>query len=193
MRRRAGRRDAERLTTAVADPPSEPGDPSESEQPEHPEHHDAAAGADEAEARQRLEATGPRHAAAKLGESRWWLALAFAVALTAFIPDSFGKQVFDTKTDLQTRPTAVLTGLLNLWDPRGWFGTIRNQRAGYAFPTAPLFIAGNAARVPPWLTERIWMAVAVAAAFWGMVRLLEAMDVGGRGSRLLAGVAYALW
>jgi arabinofuranan 3-O-arabinosyltransferase len=164
-------------------------EPSVSDQADAGESGDAA----HADASDRQDNQGPRHAATKVGESRWWLSLAFAVALTAVIPDSYGKQVFDTKTDLQTNPRSVLTGLLNLWDPRGWFGTIRNQRAGYAFPTAPLFIIGNAARVPPWLTERIWMAIAVAAAFWGMVRLLEAMEIGGRASRLLAAAAYALW
>jgi arabinofuranan 3-O-arabinosyltransferase len=144
------------------------------------------------EAPRNHEPTKRRHAAREQA-SRYWLLGAAALSLAAFVPPAFGRQVFDTKTDLETRPVAVLSGLWHLWDPRGWFGTIRNQRAGYAFPTAPLFILGQAARVPPWLTERIWMALAVTAAFWGVVRLLEALAVGDLVSRLLAGTAYALW
>ncbi len=124
--------------------------------------------------------------------SRWWLAGAFVLALAAFVPDAFGRQVFDTKIDLTTDPFSFFHNILYLWAPNGWFGYLRNQFQGSAFPTAPFFILGNILTIPAWLVQRAWMAIVVTVAFWGIVRLAEELRIGSLGSRLAAGAAFAL-
>ena len=124
--------------------------------------------------------------------SRWWLAGAFVLALAAFVPDAFGRQVFDTKIDLTVNPIAFLHNILFLWDPNGWFGYLRNQIQGFAFPTAPFFVLGHVFGIPPWLVQRAWMAIVVTVAFWGIVRLAEELRIGSLGPRLAAGAAFAL-
>jgi len=125
--------------------------------------------------------------------SRWWLLGAFVTSLAAFIPDAFGRQVSDVKIDLVVDPVYFFSHLVNLWDPSGWFGSIRDQYLGYAFPTAPFFVLGHLMGMPPWLTERVWMALFVTVAFWGAVRLAEVLDIGSTPTRLAAGAAFALW
>lgn len=124
--------------------------------------------------------------------SRWWLLGAFVLAVAAFVPDSFGKQVFDTKTDLVVNPVAFLHNILYLWDPNAWFGYLRNQIQGFAFPTAPFFVVGHVLGIPMWLVQRLWMATVVTVAFWGVVRLAEELRIGSLGPRLAAGGAFAL-
>ena len=125
--------------------------------------------------------------------SRWWLAAAFVLAVAAFVPDSFGKQVFDTKIDLTVDPYTFLHNLVYLWNPNGWFGYLRNQYQGFVFPTAPFFIVGHLLATPPWLVQRLWMATIVTVAFWGIVRLAERLEIGSLESRLVAGAVFALW
>jgi arabinofuranan 3-O-arabinosyltransferase len=124
--------------------------------------------------------------------TRWWLAGAFVLALAAFVPDAFGRQVFDTKIDLTVNPFSFLHNLLYLWAPNGWFGYLRNQFQGSAFPTVPFFIVGHLLAIPAWLVQRFWMATVVTVAFWGIVRLAEELRIGSLGPRLAAGAAFAL-
>lgn len=124
--------------------------------------------------------------------TRWWLAGAFVLALAAFVPDAFGRQVFDTKIDLTVDPFSFFHNLPYLWAPNGWFGYLRNQFQGSAFPTVPFFIVGHLLTIPPWLVQRFWMAIVVTVAFWGIVRLAEELRIGSLGPRLAAGAAFAL-
>ena len=125
--------------------------------------------------------------------SRWWLVAVFVLALAAFVPDAFGRQVFDDKIDLTVDPYTFLHNIVNLWDPTAWFGYLRNQYQGFAFPIAPLFIVGHVLAIPAWLVQRIWMALLVTVAFWGVVRLAEELRIGRLETRLVAGAAFALW
>ena len=125
--------------------------------------------------------------------SRWWLLGGFVIALAMVIPQAVGQQFVDTKLDLTVSPITLLGRLLNLWDPNGWFGFLQDQYQGYAFPIAPFFALGHMLGVPPWITERLWIALLIAAAFWGVVRLAEAMEIGSLPTRIVAGAAYALW
>jgi arabinofuranan 3-O-arabinosyltransferase len=131
------------------------------------------------------------HSAVKA--SRWWLLGAFVLAMAAVIPQAFGRQFVNTKLDLITSPTTLLGHLLNLWDPNGWFGYLQDQYQGYAFPVAPFFALGHYLAIPPWVTERVWMAILITGAFWGVVRLTEALNIGSLPTRLVAGLAFALW
>lgn len=124
--------------------------------------------------------------------SRWWLAGAFVLALAAFVPDAFGRQVFDTKIDLTVNPYNFAREILYLWAPNGWFGYLRNQFQGSAFPTDPFFIIGHLLTIPAWLVQRAWMAIVITVAFWGIVRLAEELRIGSLSSRLVAGAAFAL-
>ena len=139
--------------------------------------------------RRLVSSNGPKHG----GASRWWLVGAFLVALALVIPDAFGRQFVDTKLDLTVSPFRLLSHLLNLWDPNGWFGFLQDQYQGYAFPIAPFFAIGQLLAVPAWITERLWIAILMAVAFWGVIRLTEAMDIGSLPTRIFAGVAYAFW
>ena len=125
--------------------------------------------------------------------SRWWLVGGIVVSLIAVIPQAFGRQFVDTKLDLTTSPVSLLSHLLNLWDPNGWFGFLQDQYQGYAFPIAPFFALGHLLLVPPWITERLWMALLLATAFWGLVRLCEALEIGSLPTRIAGGFAFALW
>src|SRR5579872_824648 len=145
---------------------------------------------DDGEGFPELESAGDRRQSDRA--SRWWLIGAVALALAAFIPDAFGRQVFDTKIDLTVNPVKFFEHIFNLWDPNGWFGYFRNQVQGYAFPTDPFFILGHALGIPPWLVQRFWMATVVVVAFWGIVRLAEELKIGSLGPRLAAGAAFAL-
>jgi arabinofuranan 3-O-arabinosyltransferase len=141
--------------------------------------------------RRRRRSSGGAHTEVKA--SRWWLLGAFVLAMAAVIPQAFGRQFVNTKLDLITSPTTLLSHLLNLWDPNGWFGYLQDQYQGYAFPVAPFFALGHYLAVPPWVTERVWMAILITGAFWGVVRLTEALDIGSLPTRLVAGLAFALW
>ena len=103
-----------------------------------------------------------------------------------------GRLVADTKLDLVLEPGRFLGRALRLWDPSAAFGQVQNQAVGYLFPMGPWFAAGNAAGVPMWLVQRTWTAAVLVAAFWGTVRLADALAVGTPRTRLLAGLAYAL-
>lgn len=125
--------------------------------------------------------------------SRWWLLGALALSLAAVLPEAFGRQFVDTKLDLTTSPTALLGHIVNLWDPNGWFGYLQDQYQGYAFPVGPFFALGHYLAVPPWITERVWMALLLTTAFWGVVRLAEALEIGSLPTRIAGGVVYAMW
>src|SRR5580700_2945534 len=61
------------------------------------------------------------------GASRYWAVGAFLLILAAVSAEGFGRIIFDTKIDLAIRPDHMISSLLQLWDPRGWGGTIRDQ------------------------------------------------------------------
>src|SRR6266699_2026680 len=58
---------------------------------------------------------------------------------------------------------------------------------------APFYLAGELLRVPVWLTERLWLSLLMAVGFAGVVKLAEAVRIGTDRSRIVAGLAFALW
>lgn len=125
--------------------------------------------------------------------SRWWLALAWLVLFALLASHDIGSQTFDTKLGVDIDPLGFYQRLTELWNPRQWFGGLQDQYIGYAFPMGVFYLLGHLAAVPTWLIERSWMALLAAAGFWGIVRLAEALRIGGPRTRLLAGAAFALW
>jgi arabinofuranan 3-O-arabinosyltransferase len=124
---------------------------------------------------------------------RGWLLSVWALAFAAYLAPSRGRQTFDTKLGVNIDPAGFLRRLGELWNPLESFGALRDQYIGYLVPMAPFSLAAHAAGIPVWVTERLWMSLITAAAFWGMVRLAEAVGTGTPASRLAAGAAYALW
>lgn len=117
-----------------------------------------------------------------------WLAV-FAVLLA----NQPGRIFFDTKLGLVIDPVGFYVRLWHLWNPLEWFGTLQDQYIGYAFPMGPVYLLGALARVPVWITERLWLASLFTAGFAGLVRLATELGIGSRRSRIVAGLAFALF
>ncbi|MGW1559293.1 alpha-(1-_3)-arabinofuranosyltransferase domain-containing protein [Streptomyces sp. NPDC002144] len=125
--------------------------------------------------------------------SRRWLAGFWAVVFVLFLVVHPGRQTFDTKLGVTVDPGAFFSDLGQLWHDQGSFGGIQDQYAGYLWPMLPFYWLAHVLHLPVWLAERLWLSLIVSVAFWGALRLAERLRVGSGGSRLLAGVAYALW
>jgi arabinofuranan 3-O-arabinosyltransferase len=117
----------------------------------------------------------------------------YAAVLTAlaFIQSS-GLMVADTKFDLLTAPGRFLARGLQLWDPNAAFGQVPDQSYGYAWPMGPFFALGHLARMPPWMIQRLWWALLLCLAFFGMLRLLERLMLGSELTRLVAALVFVL-
>src|SRR3954470_12950077 len=117
----------------------------------------------------------------------------YAAVLTAlaFIQGS-GLMVADTKFDLLTAPGLFLARGLQLWDPEAAFGQVPDQSYGYAWPMGPFFALGHLAQMPPWMVQRLWWALLLCLAFFGMLRLLERLMLGSDLTRLVAALVFVL-
>lgn len=100
--------------------------------------------------------------------------------------------VADTKYDLTENPLGFLSRASHLWTTAAPLGQVQNQAYGYFFPHGAFFAVGDLISLPPWITQRLWWALLLFLGFWGIVRLCEALDVGSRGSRVVAGLAFVL-
>jgi arabinofuranan 3-O-arabinosyltransferase len=119
------------------------------------------------------------------------LACCAVLTALAFIQDP-GRIIADTKLDLPVNPIGFLASSLHLWDPTAAFGQVQNQAYGYWWPIGPFFVTGHAIGLPPWVTQRLWLAVVMVTAFLGLVLLARALEVGAGWAQVLAGVAFAL-
>jgi arabinofuranan 3-O-arabinosyltransferase len=123
---------------------------------------------------------------------RWFL-LVWLLALIVFALNDPGRMIFDTKLGVDIDAASFYARLWPLWNPLEWFGTLQNQYIGYSVPMGPFFLAGQLLRIPVWVIERLWLSLLVAAGYWGLAKLATALRIGSDGSRLLAGIAFALW
>ncbi|KAA0017389.1 alpha-(1-_3)-arabinofuranosyltransferase [Antrihabitans cavernicola] len=124
-------------------------------------------------------------------DRRWFVAAAVVAFLLAFT-QSPGLIVADTKYDLTQNPLGFLSRASHLWSSQSTLGQVQNQAYGYFFPHGAFFSLGHVLGIPPWMTQRIWWALLILAGFWGIVRLAEAIGIGSRSSRIIAGIAFAL-
>ena len=81
--------------------------------------------------------------------------------------------------------------MLHLWNQAVFGGTVK-QGIGLVMPMGLFFLAAHLLHVPVWVAERIWLAAILTVACWGVVRLAEALGVGTRWTRVVAGVAYCI-
>lgn len=102
-----------------------------------------------------------------------------------------GQVVGDTKLDLAVDPVDFLHRALTLWEPEGAAGQLQNQAYGYFFPMGPFFAAGRLIGLPPWLVQRLWLALLLSVAYLGVVVLARRLRIGTPATAVLAGVAYA--
>jgi len=122
-----------------------------------------------------------------------WFVLVWAGVFGVLLANAPGRMVFDTKLGVDIDPAGFLAGLWHLWDPLNTLGALQDQAVGYAVPMAPFYLAGQVAQLPVWVTERLWMSLLVASGFAGLAALAGALGIGSPRSRLLAGLAFALW
>lgn len=102
-----------------------------------------------------------------------------------------GRLAADTKYDLTQNPIGFLERAAHQWSSQAPMGQVQNQAYGYFFPHGAFFALGDVLSIPPWITQRVWWALLLVAGFWGIVRLAEALGVGSRSSRVIAGIAFA--
>ncbi len=119
------------------------------------------------------------------------LAVCLALVAATFL-QAPGRIVADTKLDLAVDPGGFLERSLHLWEPLGYFGQLQNQAYGYLFPMGPFFLGGHLLHLDPWVVQRLWWSTLLVVAFLGAVRLARLLDIGSPGSRVVAGLAYAL-
>lgn len=100
--------------------------------------------------------------------------------------------VADTKFDLLTEPWRFLRRGLELWDPLAAFGQVPDQAYGYAWPMGPFFGLGELAQLPPWVVQRLWWALLLCVAFFGILRLTTRLGLGTDLTRVLAAFLYVL-
>ena len=123
---------------------------------------------------------------------RWRLvAVSAALAALAFV-QAPALVVNDTKIDLALEPGSFLRRALSLWDPDGSFGQVQNQAYGYLFPMGPFFWLGDLLGLPAWVVQRLWWALLLVVAFWGIVMLSRTLGVGTSTAQVIGGLAYVL-
>jgi arabinofuranan 3-O-arabinosyltransferase len=116
-----------------------------------------------------------------------------SAALTALcLAQQPGKTPHETKPDLVADPAGWLDRALGLWDALGAFGQLQNQAVGYLVPMGPFYLAGDAAGVPMWIVQRLWLAALLVLALWGVARLAAELRIGPPAGWVLAGTTYAL-
>src|SRR4051794_20370450 len=110
----------------------------------------------------------------------WLSTAAIGLVVLAQAP---GRIVPETKFDVTIDPIRYLGRALSAWDPSGGFGRVQNQAIGYLFPMGAFSAVGQALNLPPWLTQRLWIATVMAFSLWGAHRLALALGIGAPGAR----------
>ncbi len=117
--------------------------------------------------------------------------VACSVALTAYcLAQASGRIIPETKLDVTLDPIRYLGRSLTAWDGSAGFGRLQNQAVGYLFPMGAFSALGHVLGVPPWITQRLWIAAILVVGLWGAHRLARLVGVGTPAGRVLAAVAY---
>ncbi|WP_322778955.1 alpha-(1-_3)-arabinofuranosyltransferase domain-containing protein [Frankia sp. Cas4] len=123
---------------------------------------------------------------------RWSIAAMAAGFVLLCLLQAPGRLAADTKLDLAVDPAGFLAASTHLWRSSSDFGLLPNQYVGYLFPMGSFFAGGKVLGLPPWVTQRLWMALILTVASWGVIRLADTLRVGGRTHRVIGGIAYSV-
>ena len=123
---------------------------------------------------------------------RLWIALASLPILLGVMLQHVGQIIYLTRIDRILDPIAMAARSFVLWNPFGDMGSLQYQSIGYWIPFDAFFSLGTILHVPLWITERLFIAGLMIVGFAGCVRLADAMRIGSRPFRILAGLSYAL-
>ena len=123
--------------------------------------------------------------------SRRVLAVIGICFLVVCFAQSPGLIEFDTRLPMIVSPISYFGSVLHLWNQSVFGGTVE-QGAGFLVPQGLFYITAYLLHIPAWVAERIWLATLLTVGCWGMVRLAEALKIGNRWARVLAGIAYCV-
>ncbi|HEX4978781.1 MAG TPA: alpha-(1-_3)-arabinofuranosyltransferase family protein [Acidimicrobiales bacterium] len=104
-----------------------------------------------------------------------WRDVSLLTALTV-VPLALGgrgRLNADTKQYLYLDPGELLDRARHLWDPGLGGGTVGHQSIGYLWPMGPYYWTADAAGVPDWLAQRLWVGGLQLAAALGALALLR--------------------
>jgi arabinofuranan 3-O-arabinosyltransferase len=121
--------------------------------------------------------------------SRWVLAALFAGFLALTFTQSSGLIEDDSKFPLLVSPVSFIGSSLHVWSQNVYGGTA-DLGTGFLMPMGFFFAITHFLHIPTWCAERIWLALLLTVACWGVVRLGEALGIGNRWGRVVAGLAY---
>ena len=98
----------------------------------------------------------------------------------------------DQRIELITDPLRFLSQVGNVWSSTIDLGHIQtSQFVGYLFPMGPFFAIGDAAGIPIWLVQRVWIAAILALGAWGVARLVERLyPARSQSAPLIAGLIF---
>ncbi|MEE2768502.1 MAG: alpha-(1-_3)-arabinofuranosyltransferase family protein [Actinomycetota bacterium] len=116
------------------------------------------------------------------------------IAGLAYIPlllNDPGRLAADTKAYLYLDPARLLARAPYMWQPELGLGTVTHQNIGYLWPIGPFFLAGEAAGIPDWVVQRIWLGTILLGAGLGIRWLLRTLGWSG-GGVLVGSLAYML-
>ena len=124
--------------------------------------------------------------------SRWVLVGVAVLFLVAAFSQAWGRIETDTELPLVLSPTSFINAALHAWNPYTFGGFANPQSVGLIFPMGLFFSVAHLIHLPTWCTERLWLALLLTVGCWGVARLCEALGIGSRWSRILAGLAYCV-
>jgi len=132
-----------------------------------------------------------RNRAVAVARDRVQTLVMVAVAYLPLLANDVGRVAADTKAYLYLDPGRLLARAPYMWQPEVAMGTVTHQNIGYLWPIGPFFWLGEAAGLPDWITQRLWLGSVLLAAGLGMRWFLR--TIGWRGSALLvSSLAYML-
>ncbi|HEY2636873.1 MAG TPA: alpha-(1-_3)-arabinofuranosyltransferase family protein, partial [Solirubrobacteraceae bacterium] len=97
----------------------------------------------------------------------------------------------DTKIDLHVDPGRFLNQVASVWTPTTDLGEVHSaQYTGYLWPMGPFYAALHGIGLPAWVVQRLWLALVLALAAWGLLRLLDELIGRPRGIAHLVATAF---
>ena len=104
-----------------------------------------------------------------------WRDVALFAALTVLplVLGGRGRLNADTKQYLYLDPGQLLERARSLWDPALGGGTVSHQAIGYLWPMGPYYWLADAAGVPDWIAQRVWIGGIQLAAALGVLAFLR--------------------